>query len=217
MGEPCEVPPQLFLHIRWDVGNSKGGGVGNVPPVGERAEKDRVKPAVRENLWVPDLVAAGENHIIGQRRVPQLRKASKPVGRDAQMFLRELLKPLIPAAQSLVMQGGMNVGGGAAKTGGPAKKGIVLVDKIVNDLTGVAQGFHRPFRGRSLQGGSIVVDMIERDKSCVQANALPFFMSSDPSQVPGGATGHPPEPSQPQGPLQTPSLSCESRLSPILR
>ncbi len=66
MGKAVQVALQLRLHPLRDSGDAEGGGVGNAALLGKRAEKHRVKAAVRENFRVPDLVAAGENHIVGQ-------------------------------------------------------------------------------------------------------------------------------------------------------
>ena len=85
VGELGKISAQFFLHLLRHLRDTERGGIGDLPFIGERTEKHRIKMPVRENLRVPDLIAAGENHIIGQFRRGQLLHALKPVVGDAQV------------------------------------------------------------------------------------------------------------------------------------
>ena len=171
MGEIFQIVPQLRLHLLRNGGNAEGGGVGDLPPVRKGAEKHRVEMPVRENLRVPDLVAAGEDQIVGQFCVAQLLQALKAVAGDAQMIFGEFFKPLVAGLQSLVMQGRVGIRRQAAQTRGSAEQGVILVDIIVYDLALRPQGLHSPLGRRRLQQGTVMVDMIKGDKSCFQEKA----------------------------------------------
>ena len=75
VGKAIQIALQLRLHPLRDGRNTEGRCVGNAALLGKRTEKHRVEPAVREDLGVPDLVAAGEDQVIGQRPLGQLVKA----------------------------------------------------------------------------------------------------------------------------------------------
>ena len=168
VGETLQIAPQLLLHALRDMGDAEGRRVGDLPPGGEGAEEHRVEPAVREDLRVPDLVAAGEDQVIGQLRAAQLLQTLEPVAGDAEIVPGKALEPLIAVPQGLVVQRRVDVRRRAAHAGGLAEQVVVLVDVIVDDLARTAQGLHRPLRGRGLQQRPIVVDMIKGDKSCLQ-------------------------------------------------
>ena len=75
VGKAVQIALQLRLHPLRNGGHAEGWCVGNAALLGKRTEKHRVEPAVREDLGVPDLVAAGEDQVIGQRPLGQLVKA----------------------------------------------------------------------------------------------------------------------------------------------
>ena len=75
MGKAVQVALQLRPHPLGNHGDAEGGGVGNAALLRKGAEEHRVEPAVRENFRIPDLVAAGEDQVIGQFRGGQLVKA----------------------------------------------------------------------------------------------------------------------------------------------
>ena len=168
MGKTLQIAPQLLLHALRDMGDAEGRRVGDLPPGGEGAEEHRVEPAVREDLRVPDLVAAGEDQVIGQLRAAQLLQTLEPVAGDAEIVPGKALEPLIAVPQGLVVQRRVDVRRRAAHAGGLAEQVVVLVDVVVDDLAFTAQGLHRPLRGRGLQQRPIVVDMIKGDKSSLQ-------------------------------------------------
>lgn len=97
VGKARKVLPQLLLHAVRHLGNPKGGGVGNFALFRKDAKKHRVEPTIREDLRVPDLVAAGEDQVIGKLRAPKLLQICKLMGRNAQIFAGKCLKALIAA------------------------------------------------------------------------------------------------------------------------
>ena len=172
--EVLQITPQFLLHLLRHMGDSERGGVGNLSPGREGPEEHRVKVAVREDLGVPDLVAAGENEIIGQFGVLQFLKTLKPVAGDTQILFCKGLKALVAVFQRSIMQGRVNIRRGAAEAGGLAEKGVVLIDVVVNDLARSAAALYGALCGISLQQRTVMMDMIKGDKSCFQIG-LPFF------------------------------------------
>ena len=75
VGKAVQIALQLRLHPLRDNRDAEGGRVGNAALLRKGAEEHRVEPAVRENFRIPDLVAAGEDQVIGQRPLGQLVKA----------------------------------------------------------------------------------------------------------------------------------------------
>ena len=150
------------------MGDAEGGGVGNLPLGGKGPEEYRVELPVRENLGVPDLVAAGEDHVIGKLRCPQLRQALIVMRGNAQSGAGKLLKPLIPGLQWPVVQGRMDVMGGGPNACGALEEAVVLVDIIVNDLTFAPQALYSLLRGAGLEQRTVMMDMIKGHKSCFQ-------------------------------------------------
>ena len=184
VGEAVQIAPQLRLHLLRDPWDAEGGGVGDLPPVGEITEEHRVEPAVWKDLGVPDLVAAGEDHIVGQLRRPQLLQTLEAVGGDPQMLPGKGLEPAVPGLQRPVVQGGVGVVGGAAQALGGLEEGVVLIDIVVNDLTLASQGLHRPLRGAGLEQGAVVMDMVKGHKSDLQARDF-LSLTSGPGWRPG--------------------------------
>ena len=151
VGKAIQIALQLRLHPLRDGRNTEGRCVGNAALLGKRTEKHRVEPAVREDLGVPDLVAAGEDQVIGQRPPGQLVKAPIAAIRDPQMVPAELLKPPVTLRQRLIVQGRVSVMGGGTQAGGPLEQGVVLIDEVVNDLAVPAKALHSPLCGRRLK------------------------------------------------------------------
>ena len=94
VGETRKILAQLLLHPLRQAGHTEGGGVGDFPQRGKGAEEHRVKPPVGENDGVPNLVAAGDQQVIGQLRLTQFLPAFVAVGSQVQVSLGKRLKPL---------------------------------------------------------------------------------------------------------------------------
>ena len=178
VGKAVQIALQLRPHPLGDHGDAEGGSVGDAALFRKGAEKHRVEPAVRENFRIPDLVAAGEDQVIGQLRGGQLVKAPIAVRRNVEMVPAELLKPPVALREGLVMQGGVDIVGGGAQASGPLEESVVLVDKVVHDLAVPAEMLHGPLRGRRLKQGPVMVNMIKGDKSRFQrSNFLSQFFT----------------------------------------
>ena len=207
VGKLAQIPRQLLLHLLGDPGDTEGGGVGDLPLIGEGAEEHRVEPAVREDLGVPDLVAAGEDQVVGQLCRPQLLQALIAVPADAQPLPGKALKPLVAGLERGIVQCGVGVVGSTAQAGGTAEEAVILVDVVVDDLALAAQGFHRPLRGIGLKQRPVMVDMVKGHKSCFQEKA-PFPIARSKSHPgPWAPADHPPPPSRTRSPRHTPSPS----------
>ena len=213
MGEGLQIGPQLLLHAVRDAGDAKGWGIGDLPLVGEGPEEHRVEPAVGEDLRVPNLVTAGEQHIVGQLRLPQLLQALVAAAGNVQILPGKCLKPLVSGLQRAIVQGGVGVMGGASQAGGPLEQGVVLVHVVVDDLAFAPQGRHRPLRGVSLQHGAVVMDMVKGQQSCFhQVSSFPqsgypagrVTVCPEWRRRPGVPEGRPPPPSPPHPPRRTP-------------
>ena len=179
VGEAVQIAFQLRLHPVGDSRDPKGRRVGNAPFPGKDSEKHRVETAVREDLRIPDLVAAGQDQIIGQFRVRQRVKTIIVMRGDAEMIPAELFKPAVALCQSLVVEGGVGVVGGGTKAGRPFEQGVILINEIVHDLAVPAEAFHGPFRGCRLKQSAIMMNMVKCDKSRFQRNNS-LSVTSDP-------------------------------------
>lgn len=144
--KPSRYPFSSSRHPLRDGGDAEGRRIGDAASVGKAAEKHRVKAPVREDFGIPYLVTAGNDEVVGQRLPRQRVKVLKAAGRNPQVLPAELLKPLIPAAQRRIVQGGVGIVGGGTEAGGTAEQRIVLIDKVVNDLAVPAEVLH----GRSV-------------------------------------------------------------------
>ena len=213
VGEGLQIGPQLLLHAVRDAGDAEGWGIGDLSLVGEGPEEHRVEPAVGEDLRVPNLVTAGEQHIVGQLRLPQLLQALVAAAGNVQILPGKCLKPLVSGLQRAIVQGGVGVMGGASQAGGPLEQGVVLVHVVVDDLAFAPQGRHRPLRGVSLQHGAVVMDMVKGQQSCFhQVSSFPqsgypagrVTVCPEWRRRPGVPEGRPPPPSPPHPPRRTP-------------
>ena len=181
VGEGREVAFQLLLHAVGHPGHAEGGGVGDLPQGGEGAEEDGVKAPVGEDDGVPDLVAAGDQQVVGQGGAPQLLQAPVAARRQGQVGLGEGLEPQPALPQGRVVEGAVGVPGGPAGAGRGLEDADVLVDEIVDGLAVPAQGGQGPLGGHGLENGPVVVQMVEGDKSRFQKD--PSFLARSVSAV----------------------------------
>ena len=94
-----------------------------------------------------------------------------------QILPGKFLKPVIPGLQRPVMQRGMGVGEQGGGAGRPAVEGVILIDVVVNDLALAPQGLHGANRGRRLELGAVVMDVIKGHKSRFQSGYRSFLPS----------------------------------------
>ena len=110
MGERGQISAQFGFHAVGQAGQSERGRVGDFPRRGEHTEKYGVKTPVRENQRVPNLVAPGDEQVIGRIRFPQVVETLVTPLPDAENTLFKVVETVIAALHGGIMQGGMNVG-----------------------------------------------------------------------------------------------------------
>lgn len=170
VGKALQIALQFLLHSLGEAGHAEGGSVGDLPQGGERAEKHRVEAPVRENGGIPDLVAAGDQQVIGQLRPAQLLPALIAPVRQSKKGAGKVLKPLPAPPDGGVVQGVVSVAGRQGRAGRRAEDAGILVDEIVDGLALPPQGLQGPLGGGGLEDGPVVVEMIKRKQSRFQTN-----------------------------------------------
>ena len=142
VGKGGQIPAQLLRLLRATA--AEGGGVSDLPPPGESAEKDRVLFSAGESPGVPDR-AAGQDHVIRQLGALQLLQTGKAVPGD-------------PGA-------GPGTAGGIFAAG---RLNGLAVRLVGDDLTGYAQSFRCPLQSGGPQQRAGLIRVVEGNKPCFQ-------------------------------------------------
>ena len=163
-----QVFPQLLRLVRRQLGHPQAGGVGDLPSPGEGQQEGRVELLVLKNIGIPDLVAARHVHVVLRRGGPELFNGGVALRRQGHLLRHKGLKPLKPALEGGVVQGGMGVGSRPPQAAPPFEYLVGaggVGQAVIDDLAVPAQALDGPHGGVGLELGPVVVGEMEGDQS----------------------------------------------------